>query len=202
MLLRIAHDREGVAQFLRGLAEHDGARELGVVAARAVVLDQQRHVVAALHDAALVMASAQDRGLAERRRRAAEQALLAAEQFALVLRERGEVAVAHAGLDRGHHLGPLRVLHGGGAADQRDFLGALDRLDAVDEVGGVDEGGARHLLLDHAHEVVLQPAAPEPADGLVAAALELLRDQRGVVVVGVVDREERRAVDRTRRRRD
>ncbi len=77
------HDRKGVAQFLRRLAEHEGARELGIVPARAVVLDQERHVVAALHDAALIVAAAQDRGLAERRRGAAEQALLAAEKLAL-----------------------------------------------------------------------------------------------------------------------
>ena len=39
----------------------------------------------------------------------------------------------------------------------------------------------------------MQPAAPDPADGLVGAALELLRGEHRVVFVGVADREERRA---------
>src|SRR6266568_4554124 len=102
------------------------------MSARAVVLDQERHIVAALHDAALVVPAAQDRGLAERRGGAAEQALLAAEKLALVLRQRGDLAVAHAGLHRVDDLGPLRVLHRGGTADERNLPLALDGLDAVD----------------------------------------------------------------------
>src|SRR5215475_4468953 len=109
------------------------------LAAWAVVLDQQRHVVATLHDAALVVPAAQDRGLAKRRGGAAEQALLAAEQFALVLCERGDLTVAHAGLEHFDKLRPLRVLHGGGAADERDLLVTLDRFDAIHEVSGVDK---------------------------------------------------------------
>src|SRR5262245_51553715 len=78
VLLRLDAHSERVAQLRRGLAEHEGAGELGIVAARPIVLDQECHVVARAHGAALVVAAAQDRGLAKRRRGTAEQALFAA----------------------------------------------------------------------------------------------------------------------------
>ena len=61
--------------------------------------------------------------------------------LAVALRDGGDVAVAHARLDRGEGGAHGAVLHRGGAADQLLLFGALDHLDAVDEVGGVDKTG-------------------------------------------------------------
>ena len=53
--------------------------------------------------------------------------------------ERGDVDVAHAGFDVARDLGEDRVLHLAAALDQADLFRALDRLQAVDEFGRVDE---------------------------------------------------------------
>src|SRR5204863_2114782 len=73
--LRLLHRLEAVDQLVRGLAEHDGAGDLGIEAARAVVLDQQAEVLAGLELARLLMAVEEARGLAERRRGAEKEAL-------------------------------------------------------------------------------------------------------------------------------
>ena len=74
-------------------------------------------------------------------RRAEIDAVLAAVALAVALRDRGDVAVAHAGLDGGEGGAHGAVLHRGGAADQFLLLGALDDFDRVDQIGGVDETG-------------------------------------------------------------
>ena len=79
------------------------------------------------------------RRLAGRHRGAQINAVLAAVALAVALRDRCDIAVAHAGLDGGEGRAHGAVLHGGGAPDQVLLLGALDDLDAVDEVGGIDE---------------------------------------------------------------
>src|SRR5947207_2891823 len=78
---------------------------------RTVVLDQQHEMVAGFERAALHMTRRKSRGLADRRRGAEEDALLAAEHLTLVLRERGHIDIAHPGFDRFCDLGEDRVLH-------------------------------------------------------------------------------------------
>ena len=77
-------------------------------------------------------------GAAERRRGAEIDAVLAAVILAVVHRDRGHLGVAHAGLDRGEGGLHRAVLHDGAALDQLQLLGALDHLDAVDQLAGVD----------------------------------------------------------------
>ncbi len=189
--LRLFHLLEAVDQLVRGLAEHDGPRDLRVHAARSVVLDQQREVLAGLQRARLLMAIDKARGLPERRRGAEEEALLAAEDPALVLRERCDLVVGHAGADLLQHASEDLVLHLGALADEVLLLRALDRLEPVDELGRVDELGiAVELTLDARHELIRHGAVADPADGAIAAALELRRNQLGLVFVGIGDRGE------------
>ena len=139
VVLRLPHRLEAVDQLVRGLAEHERARDLGEEAAGAVVLDQQHEMVAGFERAALEVARRERRLLADRRGVAEEDALLAAEHPAGVLGERGHVVVGHAGLDCRSDLREDRILHLAAALDQADLLLALDRLEAVDELGRVDE---------------------------------------------------------------
>ena len=138
--------RDGLAELelvlhrLRHLGADDaGAAELGVHAARAVVLDQQRDLVALLDDAVLQMAVGEFRRRAERHRGAEIDAVLAAVALAVVLRDGGDFGVAHAGFHRGKGGAHGAVLHQRRALDQLHLLGALDDLDAVDHVGGIDD---------------------------------------------------------------
>src|ERR1700722_15283412 len=91
VVLRRLHRGETVGELGRRLAEHHGAGKLGVEAAGTVVLDEDCEMLARLEGPALQVAVGEARALAERRRGAEKQALLAAEQAALVLRERGDV---------------------------------------------------------------------------------------------------------------
>src|SRR5262249_60171061 len=125
--------------------------------------------VAGFERAALHMARREPRGLADRRRGAEKNALLAAEHLALVLGERGHVDVAHAGFDRFCNLREDLVLHLGAARDQADLLLALDRLEAVDEISRIDERRAREPLLEPRHECVRHAAWANEADGAIAA---------------------------------
>src|SRR5205823_10489506 len=68
--------------------QHQRARDLGEEAAGAVVLDQQHQVVAGLERAALHVARRKRRTLADRRGVAEENALLAAQYLAFMLRQR------------------------------------------------------------------------------------------------------------------
>ena len=103
-----------------------------------VVLDQQRDLVAFLDDAVLQMPIAEFRRRAERHRGAEIDAVLAAVALAVLLRDRGDLGVAHAGLHGGESRAHGAVLHQRGALDQLHLLGALDDLDTVDQVGGID----------------------------------------------------------------
>src|SRR5437879_2267131 len=78
--LRFLDCLETVAQLVRRLSEHHRACDLGVLATGSAVLDQQREMLARLQGAPLLMAVDEIRALAERRRRAEEKPLLAAEQ--------------------------------------------------------------------------------------------------------------------------
>ena len=192
MRLRFLDSLEPVDHLVRGLAEHDGAGDLGVEAARPVVLDQQREMLAGFERAALLMAVDEIGALAERRRAAEEQPLLAAEHPPLVLGERGHLGVAHARANLLEHAGEYLVLHQGGAADQRDLLLALDRLEAVDELGRVDELGApAEVVLDALNEAVRHRALADKPDGAAAAVLERIDRDLRLVFVGVSDRGER-----------
>ena len=121
MGLRLLHRFEAVDQFVRGLAEHDGAGDLRIEAAGSVVLDQQSEVLAGLERPRLQMAIDEARCLAERRRRPEEKALLAAEEPAFVLRQRGNVIVGHAGPDLLQHAVENLVLHLRSLADEGLF---------------------------------------------------------------------------------
>src|SRR5215510_16468671 len=105
-------------------------------------------MVARLERATLHVAWRKPRGLPDRRRGAEEDALLAAEHLAFVLRERGHVDVAHAGLYAAHHLGEDRVLHLAAALDQADLLRTLDRLEAIDEFGRIPDGCTGQAFLE------------------------------------------------------
>src|SRR5262249_54031838 len=145
----LLHRFEAVDQFIRRLAEHDSARDLGVETAGPVVLDQQREVLAGLEATRLQMAIDEARRLPERGRGAEEKSLLAAEEPPLVLRERGNVVVAHAGSDLGEQPLENLVLHLRRLANEVPLLLALDRLEAIDEFGRIHEFGlAGELAFD------------------------------------------------------
>src|SRR5215475_322194 len=130
-------------------------------------------MVARLKRTALHEARHERRALADRGRTAEEDALLATEDLALALGQRGYVDVAHTRLDMAKHLGEHCVLHRRAFADQRDFLHALDRLDAVDEVGRVDEPGvAAERAVDTFDQRMRQRPRADEADGAIAALVE------------------------------
>lgn len=189
-----AHRLEGVEKLGRGLAEDDGAGNFGVEAAGAVVLDQQREVIARLQRAALEVAADEGRATAERGRSAEEDALLATLPLACLLSHGGHVDVAQRRPDRLQDAREDGVLHRRGLADQGDLLRALDRLVAVDQVGGVDDprAGARERGLERRDEAVRHRARADQADRPVAALPQGINDQPRVVVVGVADGQERR----------
>src|SRR5207249_3996971 len=99
-------------------AQDQRAGDLGKEAAGAVVLDQQHEVVAWLERASLQMTRRERRALADRRRRAEENVLLAAEHLAFMLRQRRHVDVAQPRLDPARDLGEHSILHFGAALDQ------------------------------------------------------------------------------------
>ena len=68
--------------------------------------------------------------------------------LAVVLRDSGDLDVAHAGLHRGEGGAHGAVLHQRGALHQLHLFRALDDLDAVDHVGGIDEARLRERALD------------------------------------------------------
>src|SRR5207237_8371632 len=98
--------------------------------------------VTGLPRASLQVTRRKRRPLADRCGVAEENALLAAEQLAFMLCERRHVDVAHARLDRARDFGEDRVLHFRAALDQADLLVALDRLEAIDEIGRIHERSA------------------------------------------------------------
>ena len=147
-------------------------------------------MLAGLEGAALLIAVGEARALAERRRGAEKQALLAAEQAALVLGERGDVGVAHARLHPREQAGEDLVLHRRRLADRDDLLRALDRLEAVKRLGHVDEGP--EIALDAGDEFVRQGAAAGHRYRPAAAALKLARNQLCLILVGISNRGESR----------
>src|SRR4029079_7278434 len=169
---------------------------LGIEAAGTVVLDQQGEVLAGLKRTRLQVPVDEARRVAERRRRSEEQSLLAAEEPTFVLRQRGNVIVAHAGPDLFQYTVENLILHLRRFADQSPFLLALDRLEVVDKFSRIYEFGlALELPLDTRQEFVRHCPAADPADGAVAAALELLSNQLGLVFVGVDNAGEGRGED-------
>ena len=115
--------------------------------------------------------------------------MLAAVALAVALRDRRDIAVAQAGLDRGEGGTHGAVLHGGGALDQFLFLGALDHLDAVDHVGGVDEFAVGETALlhvvDHGKRHLI---GADQADGAARIGLERFGGELRIVGRGVVAR--------------
>src|SRR6516225_3305317 len=74
------------------------------------------------------------------------------------------------------------------AALRMSPLFALDRLEAIDEFGRIHELGlAGELAFDARDEFVRHSAAGDPSDGVVAAPLEFVGDERGLVFVGIGD---------------
>ena len=103
------------------------------------------------------------RGLPERRRRAEKERLLAAEQAALVLRQRGDILVAHAGTNFLQHAAENLVLHLCRQADQADLFLALDRLEAIHQLGRIDEPRlAGQLALDPRDEFLRHRPRADP----------------------------------------
>ena len=113
------------------------------------------------------------------------------QQPALVLGQRRHLGVAHAGADLLQHALEHRVLHLGAAADERHLLGALDGLEAINELGRIDERGpARKRLLDMGDEPVRDCAGADPADAAIGAPLEFLCHDLGLIGIRVGDRGE------------
>src|SRR5215467_9725934 len=134
------------------------------------------------------MAVDETRRLPERGRGAEEESLLAAEEPPLVLRQRGHVVVGHAGLNLLEHPRENLVLHPRGLANKVLLLLAFDRLEAVDDFGRIHELGlAGEFAFDARDEFVRHDAAGDPSDGAIAAPLEFVRDELGLVFVGVSD---------------
>src|SRR4051812_12024237 len=110
-------------------------------------------MVAGGHLPALLVAADEAGRLAKRRRSTEDDALLAAAELALGPGRGDDVDIAHAGTDDPEDLAKHRVLHRGRRADESDLLGALHRLDRVDELGRIDEGGpAGQRLADRGEE--------------------------------------------------
>src|SRR5262245_60880526 len=106
------------------------------------------------------MAIDEARCLPERGRGAQEESLLAAEEPPLVLRERGNVVVAHAGPNLREHPLENLVLHLRRLANEVPLLLALDRLEAIHEFGRMHEFGlAGELAFDAPDEFVRHGAA-------------------------------------------
>src|SRR5262249_61220898 len=124
---------------LRRAAGPGSAGELGVHAAGPVVLDQQHYEVALANDAALVVALHDLGRRAERRRRDEIDAVLAAVTLAVALGDRRDVGLAHARLERAECRAHRPILHARRAYDELLLLRALDHLDLVDEIAGIDE---------------------------------------------------------------
>ena len=72
----------------------------------------------------------------------------------------------------------MRVLHGGGTADEHDLFLTLDGLDAVHEIGRIDECSARHLRFDQAHQNLLaepvDPAGIAPDQSLGSLVADII----------------------------
>ena len=188
LLARFHDEGEFVLHRLRHLADHAGAAELGVHAAGPVILDQQRDLVALLDHAVLQMAVGKFRWLAERHRGAEIDAVLAAVALAVKLRGRGHFGIAHAGLHRREGGAHGAVLHQRRALDQFHFLRALDDLDLVDHVGGVNITRLRKRALDEIEHRVGHLIGADITDGGVAERLQRLGGEFGVVVLGVMRR--------------
>ncbi len=146
-------------------------------------------MLAGLELARLVVPVEKARRLPERRGGAEKNSLDAAAHAAFVFGERGDIVAAHAGLDLLQHAREDLILHVRAFADEVLLLVALDRLQAVDDFGRVDEFRLPfQLALDAHDEFVRHGAGADPADGAIAAMLELGRDDLRLVFVGIGDR--------------
>src|SRR6266446_9030137 len=143
MILRGLHGGKAIEELRRRLSEHHGAGKLRIEAARAVVLYQYGEMLPRLEGASLLVAIGKAGAGAEGRGGAEKQPLLAAEQATLVLGERRDVGVAHAGLNVCEQPGEDFILHERRHADSNDFLGTLDGLEPVDGVRHVEEPDRR-----------------------------------------------------------
>src|ERR1022692_533786 len=95
-----------LAHLGRRLAEHDAASQLAVHPTWAVVLDQEAELIARLDDAILQVAVDDLARLPRRPGEGKKQTLLAAERVPNLLGDRGNIELAHPGLDgrkRGTH---------------------------------------------------------------------------------------------------
>ena len=99
--------------------------------------------VAVAHGAALLAAAPDLRRLAGRRRGAEHVAGLAAEQVADIAAVGEKLEVLLTGLDLRLRLGEDLVLHLPGLANELDLLGALLRLDRIDQPRRI---GERHTV--------------------------------------------------------
>ena len=125
----------------------------------------------------------------DRRRRAKEDALLAAENQRLVLCEGRDVDIAKPRLNEVEHAGKHFVLQIGGFVDQGDLRRALDRLQAVDLLGRIDEFDAISKLgLNARHQRVWKRTRANPTD--LACAVERFNREVRVIPMRIVDRQE------------
>ena len=107
--------------------------------------------------------------------------------LAVALRDRRDVAVAHAGLDSGERRAHGAVLHGGSAADEVALFGAFDRLDLVDQVRGFDKarvGKTALLQIIDQRERHLRYA--DKADSAAGVRRERFRGELRIIARGVV----------------
>ena len=112
-------EREFVLHRLRHFgADHTGTAKLGVHAAGPVILDQKGNLVTLLDDTVLQMPVGEFRWRAERHRCAKIDAIFAAVTLAIVLRNSGNLGVAHPRFGGGKGGAHGAVLHQRGALHQ------------------------------------------------------------------------------------
>jgi hypothetical protein len=167
--LGLLHRLEAVLELVGGLAEHDGATDLGVEAGPLISMSSD---IALAQRAALHGARHERRAHAHRRGAAQEDALLAAEAQPLLLGQGGHVDIAHPRPDALQHRREDLVLQGGAALDQRNLLGTLDAsMRSMASVAST-KVAPRQARLDPGDEGVGEGALRDVADRAIAAALE------------------------------
>jgi hypothetical protein len=192
MLLGLFDGGETVEKLLARLAEAERPRNLGIHAAGAVDLDQQRQVIAGFQPSVLEMPAHEGRAHADPRGRAKEDALLAAKPLGHLLAVGGDVDIADAQPDEGADLGEHLVLKAGGGLDQLLFLGAFHRLDRVECVGNIDEGRAAQPVHKPLVKTREEPGRRRQPDALGTVMAQLGDGNIGIVCASILDRREGR----------
>src|SRR5579875_3316996 len=197
LMLGFATGSEGFTQLAGGLAEYNHARQLGIIAGRAVVLDQQRELIAASKPPPLQMLRQNWGGMAGTGRAAQKNAVaFAANPIAFVARQRGYLDVAHPGTYLREQALKHLVLHPRGLLDSSDLFGALDSLALVQELGFI---APRYLraqdVAERADKAKRHRSSARQRQLAIAAAANDVGNDFRLVGLGVLHRSDRRSRD-------